>query len=408
MSSKPKKNSSSKKNDTKSSTKKNTLSSKASKGKATKKEEQIPTITIETKPPKFPLPPQPKNFKQLEYKVDENKLYLVDYNNNTFECNLYGNALPTFNDKISGKATYTTRNTLLNNKQQFSFEYNQLYHPITQNFEGYSPYPRPLSLPFINECSNPTLFIKQLSKENRFTTSKNKNIIKLKLPSKDKQFKLTYLTSSIHLNEQDTKKYLLKLIDNYINDLIKENPYYEERVMKSPNVKALLRFQKILKLNMDANVVNGKSIQPAPKEYKETFDIINTVRRRNVLTRPNSSKKINENVYKVMYSIRTVPKHYYQTLTETVSRNTTLSPTKSTLETKSRVDTKMGYEDNKTIRSIKLDNVTTYTKTTGFGLTTVNRFCKGNDDTQKYFEDLNNKENLSFCKYIYILIYIIM
>jgi hypothetical protein len=100
---------------------------------------------------------------------------------------------------------------------------------------------------------------------------------------------------------------------------------------------------------MDANVVNGKSIQPAPKEYKETFDIINTVRRRNVLTRPNSTKKINENVYKVMYSIRTVPKHYYQTLTETVSRNTTLSPTKSTLETKSRVDTKMGYEDNKTI-----------------------------------------------------------
>ena len=53
-----------------------------------------------------------------------------------------------------------------------------------------------------------------------------------------------------------------------------------------------------------------------------------------MLTRPNSTKKINENVYKVMYSIRTVPKHYYQTLTETGSRNTTLSPTKSTLETK--------------------------------------------------------------------------
>ena len=391
MSSKNKKASPAKKSG-KSGNKKNVSPSKQTKTKSQK--ETLPDIT-DNKPSKIPLKPQPKNFKQIEYKVDENKLYLVDYNNNGFECNLFGEQLPAFNDNMSGVSSYKQRH-LLNKIKPLTFEYEQLYHPLNQNFEGYFPYPRPLSLPFINECSNPTLFTKELHNEKRFRTTANQRIIKLKLPSKENQFKLTYLTSSIHLNETETKKYLLNLINNYINTLLKQNKFYEERIMKSKNVIALLKFKKILQSNLNDNEVNGKRLQSAPKEYKETFNIIQGLIHKKLLRKSRSTHKAMDAVYKEMYSIRNVPNKQYNTITEHTRNEPSLLPTKSTNETQGQLHTISDVDDIKG-RNVAFHNITTHTATTGFGLTT-NRF----QFKQTFFEDLNRKEDLSFCKFILI------
>ena len=393
MSSKNKKASPAKKSG-KSANKKNVSPSKQTKTKNQK--ETLPDI-IDNKPSKIPLKPQPKNFKQIEYKVDENKLYLVDYNNNGFECNLFGEKLPAFNDNISGISSYKQRH-LLNKIKALTFEYEQLYHPLNQNFEGYFPYPRPLSLPFINECANPSLFIKELHNEKRFRTHANQRIIKLKIPSKENQFKLTYLTSSIHLNETETKKYLLNLINNHINTLLKQNKFYEERIMKSKNVIALLKFKKILQSNLNDNEVNGKRLQSAPKEYKETFNIIKDLIHKKLLRKSRSTHKVMDEVYKEMYSIRNVPNKQYNTImTEHTRNEPSLLPTKSTNDTQPQSHTISDVDEVKgrNIKGVTFHNITTHTATTGFGLTT-NRF------KQTFFDDVNRKEDLSFCKFILV------
>ena len=70
--------------------------------KKPKKEEQ-------RKKKEFPLPPQPKNFKQIEFNEESGVLFLIDYNNDIFECNLYGEKNPQFHLNITGISNYSTR-----------------------------------------------------------------------------------------------------------------------------------------------------------------------------------------------------------------------------------------------------------------------------------------------------------
>ena len=70
--------------------------------KKSKKEKEI-------KKKEFPLPPQPKNFKQIEFNKESGILNLVDYNNDIFECNLYGEKNPQFHLNITGISNYSTR-----------------------------------------------------------------------------------------------------------------------------------------------------------------------------------------------------------------------------------------------------------------------------------------------------------
>ncbi len=70
--------------------------------KKPKKEEQ-------RKKKEFPLPPQPKNFKQIEYNEETGKLYLIDFNNDLIECNIFGEKIPQFHMNIAGTSNYSKR-----------------------------------------------------------------------------------------------------------------------------------------------------------------------------------------------------------------------------------------------------------------------------------------------------------
>ena len=314
------------------------------------------------KPLKFPLPPQPKNFKQIEYNTETSKLTLIDYNNNKFECNLFGQELPTFKPYITGTAFYQKRKEM-NDIKPLTFEIDTLYHPQTRKFEGYFPYPRPLSLPFINECRDPSLFIKALKNDHRMKTEKNKRLIALEIPLKDTKCKLSYLTSTLCMEESETKRYLINMINDYIKELKIENKYTIDKVDKDPNVKALKRFKKILKMNIGEDCFNGKKIEKPNEIYKEDFSIMNTV-----IHSKKKEKNFIGDVYKELYSVRTVPK-----------RN------KENTECKDKFKEETRETHYRTV-------------STGFGVT-KNKSFFNHTSRSKLDED-----DLSFSKFIYLII----
>ena len=328
------------------------------------KEKSDKLASLFVKPNPFPLPPQPKNFKQIEYNTENSKLTLVDYNNIKFECNLFGEELPTFKPYVTGTVMFKKRKDL-NYIKPIEFACDKLYHPRNRFFEGYFACPRPLSLPFINECSNPSLFIQAITDEKRIHTEKNKRVMALKIPSKENNSRLVFLTSTIAMEGNETKKYLINLINGYIEELKIENKYTLNKVTNDPNVKALKRFKKILKLNLEENVVNGKIVDKPDEKFKEEYSIITKI-----LHQGKKEVKFTDDMYKDLYSIRTVPK---------VQKEKIISKDKE----KKFIDTNTSSFHYKTV-------------STGFGVTKVNKFL---NTTNSKFED--TKDNLSFCKFFY-------
>jgi hypothetical protein len=113
--------------------------------KKPKKEEQ-------RKKKEFPLPPQPKNFKQIEYNEEKGKLFLIDYNNDIFECNIFGEKIPQFHINITGTSNYSKR--LKNNFiEELKLE-PDVYFPKLNKFEVNFLYQKPLYFLFINKVKN--------------------------------------------------------------------------------------------------------------------------------------------------------------------------------------------------------------------------------------------------------------
>ena len=271
--------------------------------KKPKKEEQ-------RKKKEFPLPPQPKNFKQIEFNEESGVLFLIDYNNDIFECNLYGEKNPQFHLNITGISNYSTRLKKNLIEEVKLIPEPEMYFPQISKFEGYFPYPRPLSLPFTNEVNDPSMLINQVKRENRYNENmKVKKLFELKIPSKDNNCLLTYMTSSLSLNDNSVKLHLIKLINEYIEEKVKENPFNENIINTDHSIIALKRFRKILKSNLGKNEINGKNLPLPKKEFKIKYDLIKRVIRKQGLNKMHiSSQNVNFDVYKELYSVKNVGK----------------------------------------------------------------------------------------------------
>ena len=93
-----------------------------------------------------------------------------------------------------------------------------------------------------------------------------------------------------------------KLFPKYLEELKIENKYTLNKVTNDPNVKALKRFKKILKLNLEENVVNGKIVDKPDEKFKEEYSIITKI-----LHHGKKEVKFTDDMQKDLYSIRTVP-----------------------------------------------------------------------------------------------------
>ena len=212
----------------------------------------------------FPLPPQPENYKEINFIYDNGKNQLVDYKN-IIECDIYGSPKKKFINNITGTKSFTERlNKNLIKKLNYKKEN---YTPINSKFEGGFMFPHPLSLPFVSISDSPYTIVNEVKKEKRISDKKNIRIFSLKKPLEDTKSIPNYFCEQLGKNNPKDRKKLIKIIDNYITEQKSENKYEINFENKNGSIKALSHFKKKLKENMTNEIYNGKKI-PQPRNIK--------------------------------------------------------------------------------------------------------------------------------------------
>ena len=71
--------------------------------------------------------------KQIYLDENSNRIFIFDNQNNSYECNLYGDKLPKYLPEITGRANFQKREEK-NQIMKLNFETNKcLYRPQTSN-----------------------------------------------------------------------------------------------------------------------------------------------------------------------------------------------------------------------------------------------------------------------------------
>ena len=173
-------------------------------------------------------------------------------------------------------------------------------------------FPRPLSLPFVNQMENPIKLINEAKNEGRALVKKNKATFSLKKPLKDNSIIPSFVCHKIGKNYPNERNYLIKLIDNYISEKKKEHHFESDYAEKSPKIKALKNYKKKLNENMTNKIYNGKIISAS--EQKDLLLKYNSIRKAIYQSgqKSRTSKNgaingiINFDTYKNLYKIKGV------------------------------------------------------------------------------------------------------
>ena len=243
------------------------------------------------------------------FKIDDTgKLIIADYNNNKYESDIFGRKLQNFLPKISGVVSGSIRAELnkkksanhasfsssitINENGRISKNKNNIdYHPTIKRMEGFSSFPRPVSLPFYNI---PDFKIKnnlktELNREIKKHYSDEKNIINRK-KNKNKRI-LSYLTKD--LNKYNTgdkdKEELIDLVNKNMNELKEEYKIKMSALFKNPNYIAMNQFKKRFLLNIKIEEENNNKLNEPSEEIKKKYHIINNIIKNNSSNRNSKS-----------------------------------------------------------------------------------------------------------------------
>lgn len=248
----------------------------------------------------FDMPHQPENYKQIDKENDTGKRMLVDYTGNKQECDIFGFPSKKYYKNISGVSNYNLRlsKDLI---KEMKFNNKSFYIPITSKFEGASMFPRPLSLPFVNQEINQLKLIKEIKKEKIFTVMRNKVILSLKEPEKDKNTIPNFMCQKISENDPTNKRQIINLINKYINKKKKEHKFELDFADKNKEIKALKAYKKNLSENLQKKY--KKISECGQEDIKEKYETIrkliynkvykNKNEKRNTLNNFNKFKKMN-------------------------------------------------------------------------------------------------------------------
>ena len=297
----------------------NNKNSKSKKTISPKKQNQKSEKKVKNKAAKFikktfPLPPQPENYKQINEMYDIGKLELVDYKGTITECNIYGSPKKRFFTDITGINNFKERlqKGLI---KELKYKNKSLYIPKTLNFEGSMMFPRPISLPFVNQTEKAEKLVNTVKKEGRLFELKNKKIFSLKKPLKDNNIIPSFICHKIGKNNPNDRNKLIKLIDNYISEQKEEHKLESNYIKKAPSIKALKKYKKKLNENMTNDLYNGKLIPPT--DQKDIMLKYTSIRKaihnngiknskKKLLQNFDISKIVNFEIYKNLYKIKSV------------------------------------------------------------------------------------------------------
>ena len=246
----------------------------AKKQKQKQNKNKKPKFNIKIIKKSFKMPPQPENYKQIYQVYDTGKRELVDYSGNKQECDIFGFPIKKYYNNISGISDFKLR---LSKDLIKELKYNNksLYMPITSKFEGTTMFPRPLSLPFVNQDIHPFKLIQELKKEKRISEAKNKTILSLNEPLKDNEAIPNFICQKLAKENSTDSKYIMRLINKYINKKKQEHKYQLDFENKNKEIKALKEYKKTLSENLGNKFYNGKIISECKQEdIKEKYETI--------------------------------------------------------------------------------------------------------------------------------------
>ncbi|MCQ2817774.1 MAG: hypothetical protein MJ252_10965 [archaeon] len=341
------------------------------KTKNKKKEEKKPKK-------KFPLIPQLDNYKEIIEDKDYNKLFLQDYKNNSIVCNIYGNKSPFYDCEYTGIASYSERKDKggidgPDFKKMYKVDPNA-YMPEMPKFDGYYQCPRPITFPFADENMKNFNEVRDYFKDNDYyLTDKNKSINNIVPPKLNKKSVTSFMCAPILQQSNENKKYIIKMIDEYIEEEKKNHKYSPDQVYKMESVKALLSFKKVLERNKNG-YYNGKILPEPPKEIVENFTVLKKLIRE-MLLRSDLDKGRQIEVYKEIFRIAGTKNRYVKYFENKKEDKLPVKPNVTTFNTtlyKPTIPFKTFYsseskETEKTERSFaNLTHTTWYGTTNGF------------------------------------------
>ena len=238
-----------------------------------------------------------ENYKQLSENFESGKTLLIDYNNKTIECNQFGIPLIKYYREITGQKSYKCRleKGLV---KKIKYESPQ-YIPNTPHFIGSSKFPRPLSIPFLNQIDKSKYLIDAIKKGDYYSLSKNKSVFELEKPMNDSKALPNYFCVKLGMDSPKTRKYLINLFDEKIQKK-KEEYNNDQRYYQNDSVyKGLVNYRKSMKDNLTKNLLNGNKIPyTKQKDIYNKFKIIRKLIKKDGWNKMHIEKEnINHDLY---------------------------------------------------------------------------------------------------------------
>ena len=246
-----------------------------------------------------------ENYKQINEDFESGKTFLIDYKN-SLESNKFGFPLTKFYPNVTGQLSYKSRINK-NLIKDLKYETPQ-YLPNTPHLVGSSMCPRPLSIPFVNLKEKSEKIINNIKKEEIFNKLKNKNVFNLEKPMKDSKALPSYFCVKLGADSPKTRKYLIKMFDEEIQNKKKEYNNDPKYFLKDSSLIGLSNYKTYLQNNLTKNRFNGNKIP-----YTKQVDIYNKFKITKRLIKKEGWNKmhlerqnINHEVYTKLYQIRNV------------------------------------------------------------------------------------------------------
>jgi len=247
-----------------------------------------------------------QNYKQLNKDFESGKTFLIDYNNNKIECNQFGTPIIKYYREITGQKSFKSRldKGLI---KEVKYE-SPPYIPNSPLLVGSSKFPRPLSIPFINQSEKSQKLIYEIKQGEFFSTPKNKSVFEKEKPIKDSKALPNYFCVKLGANSPIIRKHLIKIFDENIQNKKKEYNNDPKYYSNDSLIKGLTKYKNIFKDNLTKNLFNGNKIPfTKQKDIYDKFKIIKKLIKKEGWNKMHSKKKnFNYESYINLYKIKGV------------------------------------------------------------------------------------------------------
>jgi len=247
-----------------------------------------------------------ENYKQLNEDLESGKTFLIDYKNNRIEVNQFGIPIIKYYREITGQKPYKYR---LDKGLIKEVKYEPPpYLPNSPHLVGSSMFPRPLSIPFVNQSEKSKKLIDSIRQEEFFSTPKNKSVFEREKPMKDSKALPNYFCVKLGTNSPKIRKHLIKIFDENVENKKKEYNDDPRYYSKDSLIKGLTKYKDYFKNNLTKNLFNGNKIPYTnQKDINDKFKIIKKLIKKEGWNKMHfKNKNFNYETYINLYKIKGV------------------------------------------------------------------------------------------------------